>query len=259
MTPIKTIAKYITHEGIDSLLDASEERGRSFDTENNLQMNAIPPQIRDLSRLHALIRQNHSFTVLEFGVGYSTVVIADALAKNKADFERLPNKRKLGGSKSFMGYCVDTDKIWIKRCKAITPDNLATHINIIHSEVTVGTFNGKLCHYYDSLPNIVPDFVYLDGPDPATVKGQINGMDFATTERTVMAADLLLMEPTLLPGAVILIDGRTNNARFLERNFQRPFLREWDAEEDYTLLTLDEPRLGPKNILAADLFLDTEK
>ena len=31
-----------------------------------------------------------------------------------------------------------------------------------------------------------------------------------------MAADLLLMESILLPGTFILVDGRTNNARFLE-------------------------------------------
>jgi len=254
MDTVKSIEKYIVRESIDLLLHASKEKGISFDAENNLKVNPISPRLRDLCRLHALIRQNHSFTVLEFGVGYSTVIIADALAKNKADFENLPYERQLGRDKGFMGYCVDADKTWIERCKAITPDNLATHINITHSEVTVGTFNGRLCHYYDKLPNVVPDFVYLDGPDPANVKGQKNGMDFATTERTVMAADLLMMESTLLPGTIILIDGRTNNARFLERNFQRPFLREWDEKEDYTLLTLNEPRLGPKNIFGADLF-----
>ena len=134
------------------------------------------------------------------------------------------------------------------------PDSLATRIDITHSEVTVSTFNGKFCHYYNNLPNIIPDFVYLDGPDPAEVKGQINGMDFTVTDRTVMAADLLLMEPTLLPGTVILIDGRTNNARFLERNFQRSLIRKWDAEEDYTLLTFAEPRLGQHNICGTDLY-----
>ena len=73
-----------------------------------------------------------------------------------------------------------------------------------------------------------------------------------------MAADLLLMEPTLLPGTVILVDGRTNNARFLQQNFQRSFAQEWSVTEDYTLFTLDEPRLGPKNILGSDLFPDTK-
>ena len=250
--------QYIAREGIDALLEASKEKGILFDAQNNLEVPAIPPQVGDLCRLHALIRENHSFTVLEFGVGYSTVIIADALAKNKADFANLPDKPQLGRSNIFMGYCVDANETWIERCKAITPDDLTTHINIMHSGVTVGTFNGGLCHYYDNLPNIVADFIYLDGPDPADVKGKKNGMDFATTTRTVMAADLLLMEPTLLPGTIILIDGRTNNARFLERNFQRPFIHEWNEKEDYTTLTLDEPRLGPKNIFGNSLFVETQ-
>ena len=246
--------KYAKQEGIDLLLSAAQERGLSFDAENSSETIAFSPHIEDLCRLHALIRQNRSFTVLEFGVGYSTIMIADALAKNERDFQALPSKPKLRRSKNFMGFCVDTNKFWIKRCQAIMPDSLATRIDITHSEVTVSTFNGKFCHYYNNLPNIIPDFVYLDGPDPAEVKGQINGMDFTVTDRTVMAADLLLMESTLLPGTVILIDGRTNNARFLERNFQRSLIRKWDAEEDYTLLTFDESRLGPHNVLGTDLF-----
>ena len=46
-------------------------------------------------------------------------------------------------------------------------------------------------------------------------------MTFQCDERTVMAADLLLMESILLPGTFILVDGRTNNTRFLKNNFQK--------------------------------------
>ena len=69
--------------------------------------------------MHALIRQNHSFNVLEFGVGYSTIVIADALAKNEADFDGLSYKPKLRKSRKFIAFSVDTDKNWIKTDDAI--------------------------------------------------------------------------------------------------------------------------------------------
>jgi hypothetical protein len=52
------------------------------------------------------------------------------------------------------------------------------------------------------------------------------------------------MESTLLPGAFILVDGRTNNARFLARNFQRPFRRRYDRKADITTFELVEPPLG---------------
>jgi hypothetical protein len=113
--------------------------------------------------------------------------------------------------------------------------------------VQVGNFNGQLCHYYVNLPDIVPDFIYLDGPDPKDVNGDINGLSFKCDERTVMAADILLMEPTLLPGTFILVDGRTNNARFLERNLLRNFRIKCNKESDVTFFELIEEPLGKLN------------
>jgi hypothetical protein len=69
-----------------------------------------------------------------------------------------------------------------------------------------------------------------------------------------MSADLLVMEPILLPGTFVLIDGRTNNARFLERNFQRNWTMVHDREGDITSFELVEDRLGPYNILGTDPF-----
>ena len=62
-----------------------------------------------------------------------------------------------------------------------------------------------------------------------------------------MSADLLLMEPILLPGTFILIDGRTNNARFLARNWQRHFTVNWDKKADITTMELVEEKLGKFN------------
>jgi hypothetical protein len=68
------------------------------------------------------------------------------------------------------------------------------------------------------------------------------------------SGDLLLMEPILLPGTLILVDGRTNNARFLQRNFERNWNMVYDAKGDITTFELIEGRLGPYNILGSDFF-----
>ena len=49
-----------------------------------LQEGAEPfgPDCADLSRLHAVITKRKALTVLEFGSGLSTLVMADALSKN---------------------------------------------------------------------------------------------------------------------------------------------------------------------------------
>jgi len=50
--------------------------------ENN-ENEPIPPDLDDLVRLHKIIRKRKCRTILEFGVGYSTVIMADALKKKQ--------------------------------------------------------------------------------------------------------------------------------------------------------------------------------
>ena len=47
---------------------------------------AFPPDLEDLTRLHQLIRSRDCQTVLEFGIGFSSIIIADALMKNEGDY-----------------------------------------------------------------------------------------------------------------------------------------------------------------------------
>ena len=95
-------------------------------------------------------------------------------------------------------------------------------VHLTHSPVSATTFGGRLCHTYDRLPDVVPDLIYLDGPTRPTSRARSAGSPSPIPERTVMAADILVMEPTLLPGTVIVVDGRESNIRFLTRNLQRP-------------------------------------
>jgi hypothetical protein len=206
----------------------------------------LQPNIDDLVRLHRLVRQRLCQTVLEFGVGCSTVVLADALAKNEADYLAQPNRPRLRNRNAFRLFSVDAGKDWIEIARARLTDSLRPRVDFTFSRVVAGTFKGRLCHYYEKLPNVVADFIYLDGPAATDVEGDVNGLAFSADERTVVAADILLMESTLLPGTFILVDGRANNARFLERNFQRPFHRQYDSQGDVTSFELVEPPLGAR-------------
>ncbi len=206
---------------------------------------AIPPQITDLVRLHRLARLRMSVTALEFGVGYSTIVLADALARNQAAYDALPTPPRLRAQSPFRVHTVDASRDWLNHTRRRLSEALTGRVHFHHSSVSVGTWNGRLCHFYDSLPDIVPDFIYLDGPDPKDVQGSLRGLSFRAPDRTVMAADLLAMESVLLPGCTILCDGRVNNARFLAANFQRPFVLLMPPSTDITIFYLNEPPLGP--------------
>jgi len=233
-----------------------EGLGKYFlrDSDNETSGAAIPADIYDLVRLHSQIRKRKSFTVLEFGVGYSTLIIADALSKNKQDFEKLEPVPKIRNRFLFQCFSVDTSEHWIQVASSRVPDELQEFVHFQYSKVEIGTYNGQLCHFYTSLPDIVPDFIYLDGPDPKAVEGKVNGLSFSCDERTVMSADLLLMESIFLPGTFVLIDGRTNNARFLKNNLKREYHFVWDKVGDVTTIELIEERLGKYNLLGSDYF-----
>lgn len=248
--------EYVKREGLSQFVDFTAPVHHDEDPFAAVRPSdlAMAPELPDLARIHRLIRTRKPFTVLEFGTGYSTVTIAHALHKNQEEWERLESKPQLRNRFMFKCFTVDASAQWLESSRARMPKELASHVVFHPSGVKIGTHNGQLCHFYESLPDIVPDFVYLDGPAPKDVQGSINGMTFHCDERTVMGSDLLLMESTLLPGAFILADGRTNNCRFLARNFTRDWKVSWDREGDITTFELDEDRLGPFNILASDVL-----
>jgi len=206
-----------------------------------------PPVVEDLARLYAFARNRKATTVLEFGSGYSTAIFARALSENKALYGDLPEFKALRRNNPFELYTVDCSPEWLKitseRIHAKDRDVVHPH----HSTVTIGTFNDRICHYYDNLPNICPDLIYLDGPMQHDAVGEIGGIHFRHNDRTVVAADIARMEWTLLPGTLVICDGRTNNARFLKSNFQREWRYEHDTAGDVHIFELIEAPLGGLN------------
>jgi hypothetical protein len=119
----------------------------------------------------------------------------------------------------------------------------------------VDAFNGRICTYYENLPNVNPDLIYLDGPDQHNTIGDIRGIHTREMERLPMAADLLAIEHFLLPGTLIIVDGRTANARFLKANFQRNWEYSYSADFDQHFFELIEPPLGPYNAIQIEFCL----
>ena len=103
--------------------------------------------------------------------------------------------------------------------------------------------------FYNNLPNICPELIYLDGPDLHSVEGNIRGISTKSEDRLPMAGDILAIEHFLLPGTLIVVDGRTANARFLKCNFQRDWIYCHDKKNDQHFFELCEEPLGNLNSL----------
>lgn len=202
----------------------------------------------DLVRLHYITRIRKVTTILEFGLGNSTVIFSDALIKNKLDlYESM--KDNIRRSNLFEIHSIENYKKWIEDCKQLVPkkffDDGITHIH--ESSIKMGTFSDRVCTFYDPLPDITPDLIYIDGPDQYSPVGDIRGLTTRVANRMPMAGDVLSFEHFLTPGTLIILDGRTANARFLKSNLQRNWTYHHAKEFDQHFFELLEEPLGVYN------------
>jgi predicted O-methyltransferase YrrM len=180
----------------------------------------------DLRFLYELILNNKISTILEFGTGFSTIVMAAALKFN--------SKHK----KNNKIYTLETEKKWIVSAKKKLM-KYKKYSEIIHSKCDVQLIGMSLCSVYRRLPNIIPDLIYLDGPDPDLVKSKIFNLNYEKTNNPV-SADILLYEYRLKPGAIIVVDGRPNNVIFLKNHLKRKYKFQFQRLYSRSIFELQE-------------------
>ena len=165
------------------------------------------------------------------------------MKKNKKNFFTFV-KKNLRRNNLFECHTVDNQKKWINK---VRNNNLLDQVKFHLAKLNTGTFNDRICTYYDPLPNICPDLIYLDGPDQNSANGKIRGINTNHPDRLPMAADILSIEHFFLPGTLMVVDGRTANARFLKTNFQRNWIYCHDEKIDQHFFELSEKPLGVYN------------
>jgi hypothetical protein len=252
---------YVEHHNLHNLLDidlntygaveAKQDIADPYYTVNPKLTTAFAPELDDLCRLHHLVTSRKVTTILEFGLGKSTIIFNDALQKNRINYSDLI-KKTLRRSNAFECHSVDNYEKWINEVKLkYTLENITYY----HTSLLMDTFNDRACTYYQCIPNVCPDFIYLDGPDQFSVVGDVRGITTNHPDRLPMAADILVLEHFLLPGTLLVVDGRTANARFLKANLQRDWVYFHDENADQHYFELNEKPLGIYNRRQIDFCL----
>lgn len=164
---------------------------------------AYPPDWADLWSIYRMIRKCRPATVLEFGSGCSTIMTAQALADNAT-----------GGAPGHL-YSLDTKPEpggvdWGQKTLDSIPAHLKQYCTLRVTPVVLSKFEGRPVWRYENVPDISPDFIYLDGPD------------FVHSPHKV-AVDVLDLESRFGPGFRLLVDGRIKNCMFLDAHFKRVY------------------------------------
>ena len=229
------------------------------DSVDPTQVSPFPPELDDLIRLHHLVLTRKVTTILEFGIGKSTTVLAHALSINEARHAAFV-RDQLRRNNAFELHSIDNNLHWLDHVSGTLPTAFAgpDRVFLHHCPLTVGTFHDRLCTYYEGVPDLCPDLIYLDGPDQFSAKGSVRGLSTRHKDRMPIAADILAFEHFLTPGTLIVVDGRTANARFLKCNLQRAWTHTHIPAYDQHFFELTEAPLGVFNRRQIDYCLGSD-
>ncbi len=209
--------------------------------------------------IYNYLKLNRRLVVLEFGSGWSSLIFLIALNELIKENSKILKEIKidtsyeifiLENSKKYLNY---TKQLINKYFKYSKTQNFCK-INYFHSDVYMSTFDNRIVTEYKKLPLCNPDFIYLDGPDQFNIKGKINGFSTRHKNLMPMASDILKIEYFLVPGTIILVDGRASNTRFLKDHFKRKWIYNYDNKSDLHSFLLDEKPLGKKNLKILKLY-----
>jgi hypothetical protein len=226
---LRVLYNIYKNKKISNLNSRAEKFFKKIDLYRELKLSQdnLKANFADLQFLYELILNKKISTILEFGTGFSTILMAAALKFNL--------KKKGGGNKI---YTLETEKKWINIVKKKLV-KFKKYSKIIHSKCEIRLINMSLCSVYKNLPNITPDLIYMDGPDPDAVKSKIFNLNYENSGNPV-SADILLYEYRLKPGAIIIIDGRPNNVVFLKTHLKRKYKFEFQRLSSRSIFELIE-------------------
>ena len=220
-------------------------------TNNTKTKILLSPNLKDLYFIYKLISLSKRITSLEFGCGFSSEIIASALLENKEKYHKII--KNLRRPFPFQNHVLDASKKYIK----ITKKRSSYLKNLIfyYSECKITKFNGRYTLQYKNLPQLSPDFIYLDGPSLYNVKkNKLFNFNVQQQDLFPISSDILLIEYYLIPGTIILIDGRGANAQFLKDHFIRKWSYKYYSNFDMHLFCLKADALGPINKKQLNFF-----
>ncbi len=226
--------------GIDSIINS--EKDRIYDVNNKFMQEVVySPDSKDLHSLSEIIIKTSRTTVLEFGCGWSSLVFAASLRFNSKNIRDIKNYRR---NNPFECHTVDSLNKYIDIAEKRIPQELKCYINFYQSNVSMIRWNGRIATEYKTLPLVNPDFIYIDAPSVFDIDGDINGWNTKHKDMMPMMCDVLKIEHFLTPKTIIVLDGRTANARFLKCNLQRNWEYKFCKKRDCHFFVLEEEALG---------------
>lgn len=210
--------------------------------------NIFKPNILDLYHIYKIITLNKRLSVLEYGCGWSSLVISQALKNNKTKYSILTEK--LRKNNKFELHIFDNYKNFLnitkKNFKRYLPKN--SNAKFFFSKCLISTHKGCYSSIYQKKIKMNPDLIYLDGPSQfGLIENKKISFNTNIKDFMPMSADILKYEFFLVPGTIIIIDGRGANVIFLRKMLKRDWKYKYNKSIDQHYLLLSDKSIGKHN------------
>jgi hypothetical protein len=193
---------------------------------------SLAPQWDRLWTLYSLVRRKRPSLVLEYGSGYSTAAMAEALKENgsgklvsfetSAEWSRITEQRLGCGSAAYVELVLCSPEIKTLKGFFDTRPMPWARLRERHSLVWSGDRRpvevGVMGFVYREAEQFTPDLILIDGPSGKRNKDYV---DSYGSHPPTIVFDPLMQEHRYRSGAHIVLDSRLANSRFLVNNLKR--------------------------------------
>jgi len=202
---------------------------------DSLEEKLIEPNFNDLARLLKICQCFKPINIIEYGCGFSSYIFHHYLTKDHA--YKISKKKHLQINEVHNRYLNLT-------ANRLNKNDSNVKIILEECQVVRDKYRDDGSHYYLTNYSFVPDVIYLDGPDPNDIEKSFFS---EVTQRVPISSDILKIESWLMPGTILIVDGRIANVRYLKRSFTRNW--EWDTNStnDCSIAILNEQPYGRKD------------
>ena len=192
----KFLENFFNKKGLKLLVELSKKKRPTVN--QRVLKQPYVPELIDLYNLYNYVILNKRITILEFGSGWSTLILSLALKELRDRPGIIHEVKSLRRNNPFEIFVIENERKFLNITrKRINKFNKflgiknPIKINYCFSDVEMTTFNDRICTQYKKLPLCNPDFIYLDGPGQFNVKKDINGISLKHKDMLPMACDIL--------------------------------------------------------------------
>ena len=190
-------ALYIIFEkrAFDKLNKTVAKSSLKLITAENDRLGTRTGQYDDIWNLYSITKERSPSVVWEYGPGWTTVGLVAGIIDSGSDG---------------IVYAIEADKDWFKWYKEAfskLDDEIKSRIKLVYSPTEITDDYDERSVRHTILPEKMPDLVHIDG--------------CSNSEDVDIVCDIVDLEDQLPNICTVILDGRVNNLRFLQRNLKR--------------------------------------